>query len=143
MDASRSDRGVARPVTRHVSIRVPEQLFEQLEQLAFDRGETVSRSARRLLADGIAPPDEPLDAIDDAVRALQRVREQLVRPVTPSRPDEAARTVNVLNAKTNLSRLLADVGRGEEIVISHAGTPRARLVPVGDPDEVVAPDPVR
>ncbi len=41
-----------------------------------------------------------------------------------------ARTVNVHEAKTHLSRLLAEVGRGEEIVIARAGKPVARLVPV-------------
>lgn len=65
-------------------------------------------------------------------------------------------TVNVHEAKTNLSRLLADVEKGEEVTIARAGKPVARLVPVeakpkrkfgsmkhlikGDiPDEVFAP----
>ena len=38
-------------------------------------------------------------------------------------------TVNVHEAKTHLSRLLARVERGEEIVIARAGKPVARLVP--------------
>ena len=38
-------------------------------------------------------------------------------------------TVNVHEAKTNLSRLLARVGLGEEIVISKRGVPVAKLVP--------------
>jgi prevent-host-death family protein len=38
--------------------------------------------------------------------------------------------VNVHDAKTQLSRLLARVERGEEIVIARKGTPVARLVPV-------------
>lgn len=37
--------------------------------------------------------------------------------------------VNVHEAKTNLSRLLARVSAGEEVVISKAGKPVARLVP--------------
>ena len=37
--------------------------------------------------------------------------------------------VNVHEAKTHLSRLLQRVEAGEEIVISRAGTPVARLVP--------------
>ncbi len=41
-----------------------------------------------------------------------------------------ARTVNVHEAKTHLSKLLAEVDRGEEIVIARAGKPVARLVPV-------------
>jgi prevent-host-death family protein len=38
--------------------------------------------------------------------------------------------VNVHEAKTHLSRLLARVEAGEEIVISRGGRPVARLVPV-------------
>lgn len=41
--------------------------------------------------------------------------------------------VNVHEAKTHLSRLLARVARGEEILIAKAGKPIARLVPVGPP----------
>jgi prevent-host-death family protein len=37
--------------------------------------------------------------------------------------------VNVHEAKTHLSRLLARVAAGEEIVIARAGKPVARLVP--------------
>lgn len=37
---------------------------------------------------------------------------------------------NVHEAKTHLSRLLARVASGEEILISRAGKPIARLVPV-------------
>jgi prevent-host-death family protein len=39
--------------------------------------------------------------------------------------------VNVHEAKTQLSRLLARVAAGEEIIISRAGKPIARLVPIG------------
>jgi prevent-host-death family protein len=39
-------------------------------------------------------------------------------------------TVNVHEAKTHLSRLLARVGAGEEIIIANAGKPVARLVPI-------------
>lgn len=42
-------------------------------------------------------------------------------------------TVNVQDAKTRLSDLLARVERGEEVVIARSGTPVARLVPVGAP----------
>lgn len=38
--------------------------------------------------------------------------------------------VNVHEAKTHLSRLLQRVAAGEEIVISRAGKPIARLVPI-------------
>jgi prevent-host-death family protein len=37
--------------------------------------------------------------------------------------------VNVHEAKTHLSRLLARVAAGEEVVLSKAGKPVARLVP--------------
>jgi prevent-host-death family protein len=40
-----------------------------------------------------------------------------------------AKTVNVHEAKTQLSRLLARVERGEEVVIARAGRPVARLLP--------------
>jgi prevent-host-death family protein len=41
-------------------------------------------------------------------------------------------TVNVYEAKTHLSQLLARVERGEEITISRHGRPVARLVPHAD-----------
>lgn len=42
-------------------------------------------------------------------------------------------TVNVQEAKTHLSRLLADVEGGTEVTIARAGRPVARLVPVHAP----------
>jgi prevent-host-death family protein len=39
-------------------------------------------------------------------------------------------TVNVHEAKTNFSKLLERVRRGEEIVVAKAGKPVARLVPI-------------
>lgn len=39
-------------------------------------------------------------------------------------------TVNVHEAKTHFSKLLARVAKGEEVVIAKAGRPVARLVPV-------------
>ncbi len=41
--------------------------------------------------------------------------------------------VNIHEAKTQLSRLLAKVEQGEEVIISRAGKPIARLVPVQQP----------
>jgi prevent-host-death family protein len=41
--------------------------------------------------------------------------------------------VNIHEAKTHLSRLLAEVAGGEEIVIAKAGKPIARLVPADRP----------
>lgn len=40
------------------------------------------------------------------------------------------KTVNIHEAKTHLSRLLAEVAAGEEIVIAKAGKPVARIVPL-------------
>lgn len=40
------------------------------------------------------------------------------------------KTVNIHEAKTHLSRLLAQVQAGEEIVISKSGKPYAKLVPI-------------
>ena len=39
-------------------------------------------------------------------------------------------TVNIHEAKTHFSRLLARVRNGEEVIIAKAGKPVARLVPV-------------
>ena len=39
------------------------------------------------------------------------------------------KAVNIHEAKTNFSKLLAKVERGQEVVISRAGKPVARLVP--------------
>lgn len=41
-----------------------------------------------------------------------------------------SRTVNIHEAKTHLSRLVAEVAEGGEIVIARAGKPVARLVPL-------------
>lgn len=43
----------------------------------------------------------------------------------------------VHQAKTQLSKLLADVERGEEVVIARGSTPVARLVPVNPPEPVI------
>lgn len=39
-------------------------------------------------------------------------------------------SVNIHQAKTNLSQLLRRVAAGEEIIISNSGKPVARLVPI-------------
>jgi prevent-host-death family protein len=44
---------------------------------------------------------------------------------------KAPRIVNVHEAKTHLSRLLARTAAGERIVIAKAGRPVARLIPIG------------
>ncbi|MGW8376369.1 type II toxin-antitoxin system prevent-host-death family antitoxin [Streptomyces sp. ODS28] len=43
---------------------------------------------------------------------------------------EAARQYNVHEAKTHLSRILEEVATGEEVVISKAGEPVAKIVPL-------------
>ncbi len=40
--------------------------------------------------------------------------------------------VNIHEAKTTLSKLVARVAAGEEIVIAKAGRPMAKLVPLGE-----------
>lgn len=42
----------------------------------------------------------------------------------------AAEQFNIHDAKTNLSRIIERVERGEEVVISRAGTPVAKVVPL-------------
>ena len=42
-------------------------------------------------------------------------------------------TVNIHQAKTQLSRLLSRVELGEEIIISNRGVPVAKLVPLAPP----------
>jgi prevent-host-death family protein len=41
-----------------------------------------------------------------------------------------ARTINLYEAKSQLSALVEAAAAGEEIVIAKAGVPRARLVPI-------------
>lgn len=43
---------------------------------------------------------------------------------------ERAEQFNIHDAKTNLSRIIDRVEHGEEIVISRAGTPVAKVVPL-------------
>ena len=41
-------------------------------------------------------------------------------------------TVNIHEAKTHFSKLLARVRTGEEVIIAEAGKPAARLVPIAE-----------
>lgn len=45
------------------------------------------------------------------------------------------KTVNVHEAKTHLSKLLARVQKGQEVTIAKAGKPVARLVPIEPPPQ--------
>ena len=49
--------------------------------------------------------------------------------------------MNIHYAKTNLSRLLEAVGAGEEVVISRAGKPIAKIVPFAAPTRTLGMDP--
>ena len=44
-------------------------------------------------------------------------------------------TVNIHEAKTHLSKLLARASAGEEIIIAKAGQPMAKLVPISQGQE--------
>lgn len=46
------------------------------------------------------------------------------------------KSVNIHEAKTNLSRLLEEVSQGTEITIAKAGKPVARLVPFEQPGNI-------
>ncbi len=50
-----------------------------------------------------------------------------------------ARTVNLYEAKTKLSRLVEQAANGEEIIIAKAGRPRARLVSMARPGKARKP----
>ncbi len=50
-------------------------------------------------------------------------------PIATELTDRSTKSVGVHEAKTHLSRLLQDVARGEEIVITRRGEEVARLVP--------------
>jgi prevent-host-death family protein len=45
-------------------------------------------------------------------------------------PSDAAAQYNIHDAKTNLSRIIDRVEHGEEIIISRAGNPVAKVVPL-------------
>jgi predicted DNA-binding protein len=60
--------------TRHVSVRVADDLYERLEAAALLHETTVSEYARRLLETGLTAPDAPEAAIDVAIDALRRAR---------------------------------------------------------------------
>ena len=44
--------------------------------------------------------------------------------------DQAAAQFNIHDAKTNLSRIIERVEHGEEIIISRAGRPVAKVIPL-------------
>ena len=122
-------------MSRHISMRLPTELYQRLEALAVDCNESVSQAARRLLSEGLEIPDE--QAIDRAIATLLLVRNQLSRrgdapvattPAAAPASAKAVRTIDLFNAKTDLQHLVDEVARGDEIVITYAGSRRARLV---------------
>jgi prevent-host-death family protein len=52
---------------------------------------------------------------------------------TPPSKVTARTTINVAEAKARLPELIERAARGEEIVLSRAGKPQARLVPLENP----------
>lgn len=50
-----------------------------------------------------------------------------------------SKTVNIHEAKTNLSKLLARVANGEEVIISKAGKPIAKLVSIEEKPKTRSP----
>ncbi|MDX2145575.1 MAG: type II toxin-antitoxin system prevent-host-death family antitoxin [Rhodospirillaceae bacterium] len=50
--------------------------------------------------------------------------------------------INIYEAKTHLSKLVDRAAAGEEIVISRAGKPMVRMVPVEKPAATLAPRPL-
>lgn len=65
------------PKGRHVSLRVPDELYARLEAAAAINSESVSQTARRILADGLTARTDTETAIDDAIEALTRARAHL------------------------------------------------------------------
>lgn len=49
---------------------------------------------------------------------------------TPKPVERRKKPVNIHQAKTNLSKLIVRVEKGEEVVICRAGKPVAKLVPI-------------
>lgn len=65
------------PKGRHVSIRVSDELYAQLEAAAAMSSESVSQTTRRLLAEGLTQRSDTETAIDDAIDALIKAKAQL------------------------------------------------------------------
>ena len=61
--------------------------------------------------------------------------ELLSGPTAPSYADSMIRTVNISEAKANLSKFAEEVSSGQEMIVSRAGKPMMKLVPL-TPQEV-------
>ena len=73
----RLERADDAPKLRHVSVRVPIDLYSELERIAVGREESVSHTVRRILAAAVEGAESPTTAIDDAITALQQARNRL------------------------------------------------------------------
>lgn len=58
--------------------------------------------------------------------------ERLFAPFVPSYAERMIRTVNISEAKANLSKLAEEVSSGQEMIISRSGKPMMKLVPLTD-----------
>jgi prevent-host-death family protein len=63
---------------------------------------------------------------------VDRLLSQLLTKQLSNRYGDAMKAVNVLDAKTHFSELLARAERGEEVIVARAGRPVAKLVALGD-----------
>ena len=99
----------AAPKSRHVSIRVPEELFRQLEVVASTRNETVSQTARRMLLDGLAAPSSTEEAIDSAISSLLGVRPSFL--VSSVSAEWTWPMVSIMWTGTRIVRLLSAMAR--------------------------------
>jgi hypothetical protein len=75
------------PQTRHVSLRVPIELYERLESQAYARKESVSRYARQLLTDGLNTSGQnDRESVDRTIALLRQFRSHLPDTESPT-PD--------------------------------------------------------
>jgi prevent-host-death family protein len=61
----------------------------------------------------------------------------LFAALTPSYAESMTRTVNISDAKANLSKLADEVALGDEVIVARAGKPVMKLVPL-TPQEAAA-----
>jgi prevent-host-death family protein len=74
-------------------------------------------------------------AAQKAVAGSRRANYILVKLVNSSGGAGMTDTINLYDAKTNLSKLVERAAAGEEIIIAKSGKPKAKLVPYEAPRE--------
>jgi prevent-host-death family protein len=74
--------------------------------------------------------------------AKESSRALLSMATSPSYAQTMTRTVNISEAKANLSKLADEVASGEEVIVSRAGKPVMKIVPL-TPQEIEAFRPQR